>query len=828
MRGEGFVKARLFAVVVAFICAAAPVNADSRNCIWTGGAGDGLWSSAGNWDVRVPADGDGVVFKNGKENRIDLAGVDVGLLTVTVGDEKDLDSRPTHVTLVGGRLAISSAVKLFNNSSLSVQGGAFSVNSTIYVNDNTMMRVGGGGSVDAQKIVIGANSVFEMNESKVVGRLCPKANSTVRMTPGSEFKTRGGEPEIVTPVMFDITGGRYIVGRDTLPDNLKRCQTFPGEYGFIDKLDEYVIEYPAGGEMYVKNPGNVNKTDISWTDEAVFRMAGGSIDAPVSNLTVNAMPSPGLARQIMIAPDSAVRLEKSSGANVQFLCRNLVLGAGSVTSLPRFPTLLASYGSSSIDPTAVIRLEVDESELNGKSGTTIPVVFASPADRDLSPAQFAFNSQLGDGSSWRVACVGPYAYLTDGKTPDSAESNTWTGKGGDANWSTSGNWGAEGPGNVPSFAGEKQTCINVDVDTASGKSFRFYPACAAPFIIDSNCGKVVTLNRTAPALGTTASSIYSGSRYPVVFRLPVTMLTSLANDTNVVFTVCSDGGDGQTKVDFGYVAFMDELSLGMRTFSFCGDVLVGASATVGSILFNAPRLSGVTRATTLHVVEGGSMSVGMQSHDLAVKASMVVEGGGSLVFADGDGAFTYSTIENEHVVDGLLDIRAPFSGSVGIAFTGTGVVNIARAVAPSSGASVVKLSGGVTLKVSEWETDRITLSIPSGETATLDVEAVATGFSGGLIEVGRDAKLVKAGLGSLKFASPVTVDGVVDVQSGGIAVAGALKEASSDGYVDVLTAADITGTVEVSEGYAFCIVESPEGSKTVRIRRKKGLVFVIK
>ena len=419
--------------------------------------------------------------------------------------------------------------------------------------------------------------------------------------------------------------------------------------------------------------------------ESRVRMEGGSVDAPVSNLTVNAMPSPGLARQIMIAPNSAVRLEKSSGANVQFLCRNLVLGAGSVTSLPRFPTLLASYGSSSIDPTAVIRLEVDESELNGKSGTTIPVVFASPADRDLSPTQFAFDSQLGDGSAWRVACVGPYAYLTDGKTPDSTESNTWTGKGGDANWSTSDNWVGDGPGNVPSFAGEKRTCINVDVDTASGKSFRFKPACAAPFIIDSDCGKVVTLNRTAPNLGTTASSIYSGSRYPVVFRLPVTMSTE--DKADVVFTVCSDGGDGQTKVDFGYVAFMDELSLGMRTFSFCGDVLVGASATVGSILFNAPILPGVTRATTLHVVEGGSMSVGMQSHDLAVKASMVVEGGGSLVFADGDGAFTYSTIENEHVVDGLLDIRAPFSGSVGIAFTGTGVVNIARAVAPLSGTS---------------------------------------------------------------------------------------------------------------------------------------------
>jgi hypothetical protein len=553
-------------------------------------------------------------------------------------------------------------------------------------------------------------------------------------------------------------------------------------------------------------------------------MGGGSVDAPVSSLTVNAMPSPGLARQIMIAPDSAVRLEKSSRANVQFLCRNLVLGAGSVTSLPRFPTLLASYGSSSVDPTAVIRLEVDESGLNGKSGTTFPVLFASPADRDLSPAQFTFNSQLGDGSAWRVACVGPYAYLTDGKTPDSAKSNTWTGKGGDANWSTSGNWMGEGPGNVPSFAGEKQTCINVDVDTASGKSFRFNPACAAPFIIDSDCGKVVTLNRTALTLGPTASSIYSGSRYPVVFRLPVTM--SADDKADVVFTVCSDGGNDDTGGAFGYVAFMDELSLGKRTFSFCGDVIVGASASVGSIMFNSPRLSDVTRATSLHVVDGGSMNVGMQSHDLAVAASMVVEGGGSLVFADG--AFTYSEVENEHVVDGLLDIRAPFSGSVDIAFTGTGVVNIARAVAPSAGASVVKLSGGVTLKVSEWETDRITLSIPSGETATLDVEAVATGFSGGLIEVGRDAKLVKAGLGSLKFASPVTVDGVVDVQSGGIAVDGALKEASSNGYVDVLTAADITGTVEVPEGYAFCIVESPEGGKTVRIRRKKGLVFVIK
>lgn len=824
MRRDGVAVAKFFAVVAAFICVATPVNAASKTCTWTGEAGDGLWRSAGNWDVRVPVDGDSVAFNNGKENRIDLTGVKVSLLTMTIGEENGADSLRTHVSLVGGSLSTSSSVKLFNGSSLSVQGGAFTVDGNIYVNDNTRMLVGGGGSVAAVKIIVGADSIFEMNESKVVGRLCPKRDSTVRMTPGSEFKTKGAEPEIAPPVIFDITGGRYVVGRDTSPDKLMRCQTFPGDYGFIDKLDEYVIEYPAGGEMFVKNPARIDKTSISWVDEAVFRMKGGSVDVPVTNLIVNAVPSSGLARQIMVSPDSTVCLNKSTDADVQFLCRNLVLGAGSVTILPVFPTLLASYGASSIDPTAVIRLEVDESVLNGNSGSTFPVLFASSADRDLSPTQFAFSSQLSDGSSWRVACVGPYAYLTDGKTPDSTESNTWTGKGGNANWSTSGNWHESGPGNVPSFAGEKRTCINVDVDTASGKSFRFKPACAAPFIIDSDCGKVVTLNRTAPSLGTTASSIYSGSRYPVVFRLPVTMTADDSPD--IVFTVCSDGGDGQIGGAFGYVAFMDELRLGKRTFSFCGDVLVGASAAVGSILFNSPRLPDVTRATTLHVVEGGSMSVGMQSHNIEVKSSMVVEGGGSLVFADG--AFTYSTIENEHVVDGLLDIRAPFSGSVGIAFTGTGVVNIARAVAPSTGTSIVKFSGGVTLKVSEWETDLITLAIPAGEIATLDVESVAIGFPGNLITVGRNAKLVKAGSGPLKFAAPVTVDGVVDVQSGSIALAGALKEASTSGYVDVLTAADITGTVDVPEGYAFCVVENPEGGKTVCIKRKKGLVFVVK
>jgi len=808
------------------VCAACVAHADPRNCYWTGAACDGLWSSEGNWNPRVPLDMDLVYFNNAGTCRIDLSGVDVSLTAVCVGGE---GVSGNNVTFVGGRVAVvASSSKIFPGNSLTVEGGSFVNNSTVYLYMDGGLHVRAGGYFETIKLNVSTNSVFELDHSSATGRLSMDPYATFRMTPGSEFKTQGGRPEAYDTDVFDVTGGRYVVGSNTQANYFSNCVKFPNQWGFADKLDEFVVEYASGGRMCVGKLANSSLENISWVNETVFKMEGGAAGATVTNQLLKAVPTPGLARSVEIAPGTEAILQKDSDARVQFLARNLVLGAGSTTVLQTFSTVLASYGSSSLDPTAAIRICVDESSLNASySGRTFPVLMGAPDGQDISASMFSIEPQLSAGSPWHVACVGPFAYLTDGTTPDATTSGCWTGNGGDANWSTSGNW-VGSAGNAPTFAGEKRTRVNVDEDNVNGKAFRFNTSCAAPFIIESDCGKVITVNRSATAVNNSSSSIWSGSRYPVVFRLPVTM--SAADSAGTVFAVCSDGGDNVTpssveNATVGYVAFMDSLNLGSRTFSFCGEVMIGGTATVGSLCFYERRINIITRATALHVLRGGSLTVGSQAHEINVPAAMFVEGGGTLTFAGG--AFTYSTEENEHVVDGLLDIQAPFSGSEDISFTGTGVVNVARAVAPSSGSSVVRLSGGVTLKAAAWETDRISLQVPVGETASIFVEDGATCSFGDLIAVGRDAKLRKTGPGPLNFSSPASVDGAVEVQSGTIGVVGALKEATANGYVDVLTAADIVGDIHVPKGYAMRIAKTPAGLKVLRMRAKKGVVVVV-
>lgn len=815
--------ARLAAAASLCVCAACAAHADPKNCHWTGAAGDGLWNSDGNWNPRVPLDMDLVYFNDAGTCRIDLSGVDVSLTAVCVGGE---GVSGNNVTLVGGRVAVvSSSSKIFTGNSMTVEGGSFVNNSTVYLYTDGGLHVRAGGYFETIKLNVSSNSVFELDHSSATGRLSMDPFATFRMTPGSEFKTQGGRPEAYDTDVFDVTGGRYVVGSNTQANYFSNCVKFPNQWGFADKLDEFVVEYASGGRMCVGKLANSDQENISWVNETVFRMEGGAAGAPVTNQLLKAVPTPGLARSVEIAPGTEAILQKDSDASVQFLARNLVLGAGSTTVLQTFSTVLASYGSSSLDPTAAIRICVDESTLATHSGRTFPVLMGAPGGQDISASMFSIEPQLSAGSPWHVACVGPFAYLTDGTTADAPTSDHWTGCGGDANWSTSGNWSGTA-GNAPTFAGEKRTRVNVDVDGATGKAFRFDTSCAAPFIIESDCGKVITLNRSATAVNTTSSSIWSGSRYPVVFRLPVTM--SAADSAGTVFAVCSDGGKSDDtpsrNATVGYVAFMDSLNLGSRTFSFCGEVMIGGTATVGSLYFYQRRIN-MTRATALHVLRGGSLTVGSQAHEINVPAAMFVEGGGTLTFAGG--AFTYSTEENEHVVDGLLDMQAPFSGSADISFTGTGVVNVARAVAPSSGSSVVRLSGGVTLKAAAWETDRISLEVPTGETASIFVEDGTACSFGDLIAVGRDAKLKKTGPGPLNFSSPASIAGSVEVQSGTIGVAGALKEVAAHGYVDVLTAADITGDVHVPEGYAMRISKTPGGLKVLRIREKKGFVLLV-
>lgn len=801
-------------ITVGVLC----LSAVGRTTEWTGNAGDGKWSTAGNWSNDTPRAEDNVYFRNGGTYDVDLTGVDITLNLLSVG-YGDTEKRATRVTFVGGKVTTTgkSMVSSFDNnpgSAFIVKGGEMTIGACQATSNSTVAVTDGGtlsaASIDMEdhctliidRATLHARTRLNFGDSKYI---------TFKMNAGSVFKTRGEEIDLgtVDTAIVDVTGGRYIVGSES--KGFQSAVNLPDTYGFMDKLDEFTVEFPNGGNPPVGtqtvlrpafgyNRGSGNHC-LSLTNESVLRVSGGTPEAPVPCMTL--YKTFWYARSIEIAPNACARLSWYDSDSM-YVARNISIGANAVVTLSGSPLdrgFLKAYGSSYVDPSA--RIKVNFTGATGlESGKTYPIFIGAPGASDLSPDQFELVS-VPDG--WSVVCVGPCAYLTDGQLADATGNARWTGKGSDNNFTTLANWTTDTERyKNPYMTGEKNTIVNYDYTGALTKRIGF-DACSAPFILTNGTVKV---NSSQTSTGT-SSSTYNNSRYPAIFKSAFQPGNS------------SDAASGSVDAYGAYIAFMNELCPSERAMYFRGDVLVGGEAKVKTMTFNG--------TTALRVLSGGSLAVSGQVTANNGSGTIVVEGGGTMTFAAGDGAaFAYSTAECRHVVDGLLDIKAPFGGSTDIGFIGTGVVQVARIVAPDAGTSAVKLSGGVTFRPAAWETDAITLAVPAGEEGVLLVDADATGDLGGLISVGRDAKLVKTGAGSLRFAAPATVDGTVDVQSGLIEVTGDLKEAAASGYVNVLTAADITGTIQVSETYRVRIVDAANGAKTLCMKEKHGMLLLFR
>lgn len=272
-----------------------------------------------------------------------------------------------------------------------------------------------------------------------------------------------------------------------------------------------------------------------------------------------------------------------------------------------------------------------------------------------------------------------------------------------------------------------------------------------------------------------------------------------------------------------YVALMNGLQLGKKMLSVQGELLIGGVATAGTVRVVAP--GSYARGTVLHVLNGGNMTVGNQTNEIAVASSIVVAPGGSLTFAAGtSAAFRYKTVANEHVVDGLLEIQAPFSGSADIGFIGTGVVNTASIVDPESGSSTVRLAGGITLKNAAWNAENIKLAVPVGESAVVTNTGSAAFELAKVSEVGTDATLTLQ-TDALKFSEVgKSVDGIVRIAANSLVITDDIAATAKSGYVNLLTAQDIVGELTAPEGYAFQL-EDNGTSKTLKIRQRVGMMF---
>jgi len=528
----------------------------------------------------------------------------------------------------------------------------------------------------------------------------------------------------------------------------------------------------------------------------------------VTNQFLAELPSDGLIRSFEVTAGTRNRLYKKD--TLKFRMRNCTLGDNSeVELIDKYATIL-TYGSARVSPTAKIKLGYADSDL--ETGKTYPLFIGSPNGLDLKSTQF--ETGFANDSQWSVACLGQCAWLKDPNVPGSAAASdvaVWTGGGADNKFSTAANWdltGSTETKKVCVFDSDRQSVINIDKAITISKRMEFATGCAAPFVITNN---QVGFSRASDG------GITSYSKYPVIYWTKVKGAQSTDAPTSIMNVIADYSG---------YIAFMNDYDLGKKTLAMRGEVFFGGKASVGTVRLNAKQPN--ARATALHVLDGGEMTSGCQSNEITVASSIIVEGGGKLVVSNQtDAAFRYSTVENNHVVDGLLDIQAPFSGSANIGFIGTGVVNIASIVDPETGSSVVKLAGGVTLKNTAWTAENISLAVVTGETATVVNNGSSAFDLKHVNSIGRDAELALA-TDALKFSeADKAVDGIVKIDTDAIELSDDLAQAARSGFVTLLTAQDIIGELPTIDGYVMQIDDNGS-SKALKIRQRTGMMFIFR
>ncbi len=138
----------------------------------------------------------------------------------------------------------------------------------------------------------------------------------------------------------------------------------------------------------------------------------------------------------------------------------------------------------------------------------------------------------------------------------------------------------------------------------------------------------------------------------------------------------------------------------------CGDVRLNKNGYTGSGFdFYNPLPTTKTPYTRLTVLPGTMATLSAQVDNFAVRSTGVrVETDATLTFGNGTGAFYRWTAEPaKQIINGTLDIQAPFYGGVKQTYGGNGRMNIAT-VKSGTAASRVQLADALNVYPGDWTT----------------------------------------------------------------------------------------------------------------------------
>lgn len=653
-----------------------------------------------------------------------------------------LDSDDSSLAVSSGELHVGTGgLSLSPSASLELTGGSVEVAQEITSNIARLVRESRGTSVSTTKSLANISSadaaavnVVRAGETLVLAAGLSAKNGPIALRDGSTLQSEYpvvvrqffNEPEIVNPATLRLKtivfGGTQIMSAAGSETAAKRRLEIEGPttiraFADIAKL----------GTFFPMATGAITVDTRDWADPTVQRNMRLTLGTHTSASLVfqgggtaqfaHAEPSRGAFSSITVSEGTTLELTHFSDKYVDSVrTERFVLGPNSVLRIPA-GTNSVHAGSWNIDSTA--RIEV-----------VVPAGFSAGACALLADeagaALDSYASQVnivGDGSSgWIVSHQGGVlAIVKSAGIVDGTYDYEWTAGSAPAYFSNAGNWHC---GTTPlegkTFvfgAGDTVATAYFDnlwkSDGNGGYTAKGYSLGSAFF--RNTASKTFTLlaqngmtfngkgNKTSPSPSdSTQWGIYSKSDLPQIVRA-----TENAWIRNGQHLTIAGGGKGPVTIDA-------KLLVGER-LTVGGDVRFARSGLEVPRLVMRADASHGSRGTCLTLLSGASMTVSRQDEyyietttgDMFQNGSMLnIETGATLTFAAADGASYKWSCENpgRSVVNGTLDILAPYISAANVVYGGSGRINVSEFRCSSTGGSL-GLAGNVNLyPPSDWNT----------------------------------------------------------------------------------------------------------------------------
>ena len=752
--------------------------------------------------------------RSGSAIRVSDGGFLSAASLVTAGDAAD----PKLAVTVNGGLMTIGTTTIVSGCSLTFNGGEYKFRGETTIDDDVPIAFNGG-----------TNSFYEPLTDPTLFRrfLIENTNTVVRAMKGSSDAVLPTEScTISAPLEIPGGGLRFTNAIEIAGSQPLMTRIF---YNYIRtdnnvQSDSPTIRFPTlvfgdafpftsgdGRALYVEGPttfrstgnwtarpgrtsypvvsGPITIDTRDWYDESVTHtvtyalgtyadaslvVTGGGTVNLVQQRVVNAHPF----NSVTVEANTTLNLTNTTDStDTPLTTDSFTLGPNATLNVA-----IGGYGSNTnalyaakwnVDPTARINVIVPSTFAGG----AVPVLvdtgsndMADLSDRITVSGASAGGSLVRAGGS--LVFVRKVVTAADGTYP-----YEWTGAGSSAKWTVAANWyGGVAPP-------EHQVCVFGAMDSVTASSFdKFTPA-------GSTTGSILFRDTATSSFTISGPTLtYSDQNASVVSysALPQYIANISRSTGNITFTA---GGVGPLVFAGGFASKAEN-----KFMNIYGDVRTTASNAQWPVLKLA-GLRSVKPWMTRLFVAGGDLTFTNQIYTLTTAdASLRVAAGAKLTFKNGTASSKYQwTAKPARIVlDGTLDLQAPFVGGADQSYGGEGTLKISS-LKPSTAASRVTLSDALTVEApAAWPTvdaDGAETPLTLGASSGRPVIRVANGWTYGpaagtttaTVPADRAAYIragatlaVEPGGGVATFADPVAGPGTLEITNGMLRTTGGI------------------------------------------------------